>query len=216
LLLSYSGPVSNLNVSLHHLLYRGTSLFLPTEIVYLPTTCLLRKVEPPFYTPVLFHFTDVLYFAALQHEVSSCFLIETLLRAVLYKAALADMPNPHIHISIMDSIIARLHALTIANLATTPPPAASIQAVEQALNQLILNDTNLPPPPSSPSPTPPNISATTSIPKSTPTPVPSDHPHPLPAEALPIGNEYVDELIASSNTTVAETQPKRRIVGMMV
>jgi hypothetical protein len=53
----------------------------------------------------------------------------------------------------MDSIIARLAELTLANLATASPPVASILAVEQALDQLTLNDINLQPP-SPPSSTP--------------------------------------------------------------
>ena len=43
----------------------------------------------------------------------------------------------------MDSIIARLAELALANLTTVSPPVASIQAVEQALDQLTLNDINL-------------------------------------------------------------------------
>jgi hypothetical protein len=61
----------------------------------------------------------------------------------------------------MDSIVDRLAELTLVNLATVSPPVASIQAVEQALDQLTLNDINLRPP-SPPSPIP-DGSATASV-----------------------------------------------------
>jgi hypothetical protein len=50
----------------------------------------------------------------------------------------------------MDDIIARLSALTIPNLATTLPIVASMETVEQALNQLTLNGISILTPPSSP------------------------------------------------------------------
>jgi len=74
----------------------------------------------------------------------------------------------------MDDITARLHALTISNLATTPPsvgtapppvttsrPASTIDNLEHAVNQLTLEDTNLPSPLSPPSA--PNTSTDTSL-----------------------------------------------------
>jgi hypothetical protein len=45
----------------------------------------------------------------------------------------------------MESIIAKLYSLTLTNLATTPPPAPSIDGLEQALNHLTLNDISSPP-----------------------------------------------------------------------
>jgi hypothetical protein len=64
----------------------------------------------------------------------------------------------------MDDIIARLHALTTANRATTPspvatarpvltapPPTSAIDNLEYTVNQMILGDINSPPPPSPPS-----------------------------------------------------------------
>ena len=45
----------------------------------------------------------------------------------------------------MESIIAKLYSLTLTNLATAPPPAPSIDGLEQALNHLTLNDISSPP-----------------------------------------------------------------------
>jgi len=58
----------------------------------------------------------------------------------------------------MDDIVARLSELTLANFATTPPPAVSIETVEHAFNQLTMNDVGPPLPP-----TPLDISASASI-----------------------------------------------------
>lgn len=61
----------------------------------------------------------------------------------------------------MDAIIARLIALTSAKLDTAPPETGSVEAVEQALNHLTLNDASPSPAPSQPSP---NLSTTDSTP----------------------------------------------------
>ena len=53
---------------------------------------------------------------------------------------------------IMDSVIARLHLLSVDNLATTLPLAASVETVAQALNTLTCNDIGPPFPPSPPHP----------------------------------------------------------------
>ena len=50
----------------------------------------------------------------------------------------------------MDAIIARLSALTLINLDTTPPEAGGMETAEQMLNQLACNNTG---PSSAPSPT---------------------------------------------------------------
>ena len=64
----------------------------------------------------------------------------------------------------MDAITARLSALTLANLATTPPETSDLQTVEQMLNQLTLNDINPSPAHSHPSSTSQDFSAAASIP----------------------------------------------------
>jgi hypothetical protein len=65
----------------------------------------------------------------------------------------------------MESIIARLQALTVANFATTSPSASTIEAVERAFNHLTLDDINRLSPLSSSSSTPPDISTTSSLPE---------------------------------------------------
>jgi hypothetical protein len=91
-------------------------------------------------------------------------IVSLWLNVFLYKVVLNDssaFPN-----TIMDDIITRLHALTISNLATappavsesaapplatSPPPASTIDNLEHAVNQLTLGDINLPSPLSPPS-----------------------------------------------------------------
>ena len=64
----------------------------------------------------------------------------------------------------MDTIIARLSALTITNLDTTLPEVGGIETVEQVLNQLTLNNIGPSFAPSHQSPTSPDPSTTGSIP----------------------------------------------------
>lgn len=65
---------------------------------------------------------------------------------------LSETSNPTTR-STMDDIITKLHELAISNLSTTPPTAASMEAVERALDNLTLNDHVLPSP-LAPAPTP--------------------------------------------------------------
>lgn len=79
-------------------------------------------------------------------------------KADLYKPLITSQSSSFFN---MENIIARLQALTIANFATSPPLATTVEIVEQAFDRLTLNCPSPPPPPST---TSPNISSTTSLP----------------------------------------------------